>query len=165
MERIFIDMDGVLADFDAKVMGIATHLTGKDDPHWDAVVDLIEPQDGFYRDLKPVPGAVRAFKLLASRFDVYILSTASWHNPSSWTDKRLWVEEHLGDVAHKRLILSHNKGLFTGRALIDDRSKNGVQEFTGEHIMFGSSKFPDWESVLGYLMSNELNSLNSLINL
>jgi 5'(3')-deoxyribonucleotidase len=62
------------------------------------------------------------------------------------------VENHLGELAFKRLILSHNKGLFTGRALIDDRLRNGVDHFKGEHIHFGTEKFPDWDSVLDYLL-------------
>jgi 5'(3')-deoxyribonucleotidase len=64
----------------------------------------------------------------------------------------LWVEKYLGNVAYKRLILSNDKSLFTGRALIDDRTKYGVTEFKGEHIHFDTDKFPDWNSVLEYLM-------------
>ena len=79
------------------------------------------------------------------------MSAPSWRNPSSYSDKRLWVEEHLGEFANKRLILTHNKGLFQGRALIDDRLTYGVESFQGEHIHFGSENFPDWSSVLKYL--------------
>ena len=39
--------------------------------------------------------------------------------------------------------------------LIDDRGKNGTSEFAGEWIEFGSEKFPDWNSVLVYLMNVE----------
>ena len=56
-----------------------------------------------------------------------------------------------GDPAYKRLILTHNKQLNIGDYLIDDRTKNGAGEFTGEHIHFGTEKFPDWKSVLDYL--------------
>jgi len=72
-------------------------------------------------------------------------------NPSSYTDKRLWVEKYLGEKAYKRLIISNDKSLFSGKALIDDRTKYGVTKFKGEHIHFGSDKFPDWNSVLKYL--------------
>ena len=35
--------------------------------------------------------------------------------------------------------------------LIDDRTANGVEKFSGEHIHFGTEKYPDWEAVLRYL--------------
>jgi 5'(3')-deoxyribonucleotidase len=65
--------------------------------------------------------------------------------------KRLWVDKYLGEGAYKRLILSHNKNLNMGDYLIDDRTKNGAGEFSGELIQFGSDSFPDWKSILNYL--------------
>jgi len=50
------------------------------------------------------------------------------------------------------LILSHNKHLNIGDYLIDDRLANGVEKFTGEHIHFGTERFPDWQSVCDYLL-------------
>lgn len=151
-EHVFIDMDGVLADFDAQLRRYQAaeanppHLTDDD------LVDYYCHQEGFYRTIPPIEGAIEAYKELGKRFNVYILSTPSWNNPSSYTDKRFWVEEFLGDAAYKRLILSHNKGLFTGRALIDDRTKNGVLQFKGEHIHFGTDRFPHWDAVLAHLL-------------
>jgi 5'-nucleotidase len=152
-EDFFIDMDGVLADFYGKILKLNPKIqTMKvDDPVRESAVEALESQPGFYRDLEPLPGAIEAFKKLCNHYNVYLLSTASWENPSSFTDKRLWVAEHLGDYAYKRLILTHNKGHFMGRALVDDRIKNGVDQFQGEHIHFGTEKFPDWTSVLQHL--------------
>ena len=62
------------------------------------------------------------------------------------------MKKYLGDVAHKRLILSHNTNLNRGDYLIDDRTKNGAGEFQGELIHFGTSEFPDWNSVLRRLL-------------
>ena len=53
---------------------------------------------------------------------------------------------------HKRLILSHHKNLNMGDYLIDDRTANGVDEFKGEHIHFGTAAFPNWDSVVSYLV-------------
>ncbi len=53
-----------------------------------------------------------------------------------------WVQHYLGEAAHKRLILTHHKNLNRGEYLIDDRTKNGAGEFSGEHIVFGSAAFP-----------------------
>jgi len=67
----------------------------------------------------------------------------------------LWVKKHLGSSAYKRLILTHHKNLNSGHFLIDDRSKNGADRFEGEHLIFGSDRFPDWHAVLAYLCGKE----------
>ena len=69
-------------------------------------------------------------------FDTYILSTSPWNNDSAPTDKLRWVKKYLGNVAYKRLILSHHKNLNIGDYLIDDRTKNGADRFRGEHLHF-----------------------------
>lgn len=150
-EHVFVDMDGVLCDFEAKV----TALTGftESHPKWQETKDRLSAEEGFYRDLPPIFGAIEAFRKLCEHYEVYILSTPSWDNPSSYADKRIWAETYLGSVAYKKLILTHNKGLMVGRALIDDRIKNGVANFKGEHIHFGTEKFPNWDAVIKYLIS------------
>ena len=42
--------------------------------------------------MKPVEGAIEAYQELTRHFEVYILSTAPWNNPSAWADKLLWVK-------------------------------------------------------------------------
>ncbi len=56
------------------------------------------------------------------------------------------------DPAYKRLILTHHKELNKGDFLIDDRDANGAGSFEGEHIWFSSPRFPDWKTVIEYLM-------------
>lgn len=137
-EIVFIDMDGVLADYDS-MKPITTEEERK--------------QKGFFENLKPIEGAIDAFIKLQPHYDVYILSTAPWSNVHSLTEKRIWVEKHLGEHVFKKLILTHNKGLLRGDYLIDDRKANGVEEFQGIHIHFGQERFPNWESVLDYLIT------------
>ena len=81
-----------------------------------------------------------------------ILSTPPWDNTSAWSDKHQWVKKHLGVSARKKLILFQHKHLSLGDYLIDDRTVNGAAEFQGEHIHFGTKRFPDWKSVLEYLI-------------
>jgi 5'(3')-deoxyribonucleotidase len=107
---------------------------------------------GFYADLPPMPGAVESFEKLCEKYEVYILTAPSWENPSCYTDKRLWVEKYLGESSYKRLIISNDKSLFTGRALIDDRTKYGAGDFIGEHLQFGNSEYPNWDSILKKLL-------------
>ena len=136
---VYIDMDGVLCDFDKRFKELeAQGFKGS---------SVFKHPDA-YKDLEPIEGAIEAWHKLQDKYETYILSTPAWSNPDSWSEKRKWVEQHLGKSAHKKLILSHNKGLVIGDYLIDDRIANGVGDFKGEHIHFGTHNYPDWESVL-----------------
>ena len=143
---LYFDMDGVLADFHK---ALADRITPELAAQYGNKVDEIP---GIFDDLEPMEGAIFAFQELSQHYDCYILSTAPWGNPEAWMHKRLWVEKYLGKSAHKRLILSHNKHLNRGHFLIDDRLANGAGQFEGEHIHFGSKDFPNWASVLEYLL-------------
>ena len=138
-------MDNVLVDF---ATGIAAQ-TPETLKEYEGRLDEIP---GIFGAMKPMPGAIEAVHTLAEKFELFILSTAPWKNPSAWSDKVSWVTRYLDDIFHKRLILSHRKDLLQGDYLIDDRGKNGTSEFAGEWIQFGSERFPDWQSVVSYLM-------------
>jgi 5'(3')-deoxyribonucleotidase len=103
----------------------------------------------------PIKDAIESVEKLSRVFDTYLLSTAPWDNPSAWSDKVIWVKKYLGEVAHKRLILSHHKNLSKGDYLIDDRTKNGADKFEGEHIHFGQGAFKDWDAVTKYLLNKK----------
>ena len=148
MKIVYIDMDNVLVNFQSGI----DELTNEEK---EAFKDNYDEVPGIFSTMDPVDGALDAYKELTKHFDVYILSTAPWKNPSAWTDKLLWVQKHLGDLAHKRLILSHNKNLNAGDFLIDDRTANGAGEFKGEHIHFLSERFKNWDDVLNYLISTD----------
>lgn len=139
-------MDNVLVDFPSGIERLSPEVRKQYEGDLDEV-------PGIFALMDPIPGAIEAFKMLSKYFDTYILSTAPWENPSAWSDKVIWVQKYLGDHAHKRLILSHHKNLNDGDFLIDDRLKNGVDKFKGQHIHFGQSDFPDWKSVSSYLLA------------
>lgn len=141
---LYVDMDNVLVDFVSGIEQLDPSVRFAYDGRMDEV-------PGIFSLMAPMPGAIEAFKELAVLYDAYILSTAPWENPSAWSDKLLWVKNHLGEVAHKRLILSHHKNLNDGDYLVDDRTKNGADAFSGEHIHFGTEAFPDWRAVMTYL--------------
>ncbi len=134
-KTLYIDMDGVLVD-------LQSHL----DAHgW---------RKDIFRNPPPMKNAIEAFTKLceSDKYDVYILSTAPWNIPNSWTQKRLWVSKYLGKNAYKRLILCNHKNLLRGDYLIDDRTKNGAGEFDGELIQFGTDKHLNWKTVIKYLL-------------
>ena len=142
---LYVDMDNVLVDFPSGISKISKQLQSQYEDRLDEVPDIFSLMD-------PLEGAIDSYKKLSQKFDTYILSTAPWKNSSAWSDKNEWVKKYLGDVAYKRLILSHHKNLNYGDYLIDDRLANGANSFKGEHIHFGSDKFPDWGSVCSYLL-------------
>jgi len=143
-KTIYIDMDDVLCDFmEAYRESIARKP------------EIIYPQSqyGFWRNLKPVKGSIEAVHYLSSIeiFDVYILTSPSVLNPLCYTEKRLWVEDHLRLEMVNRLIISPNKGLCKGDYLIDDMDNgNGRNNFEGKILQFGSKEFGNWEQVLAY---------------
>lgn len=138
-------MDNVLVDFQSGIDSLSDEERG-------AYKDNIDNVPGIFSKMQPLNGAIDGYKKLTEHFDVYILSTAPWNNPSAWSDKLLWVQKHLGDIAYKRLILSSNKNLNAGDYLIDDRTANGASDFKGEHIHFLTEQFKNWDDVLNYLI-------------
>lgn len=126
-KKVYVDMDSVLVDGQSKLL----------------------------EDLKPMPGAIEAMRILEKNYDVYVLSTIPWENPLSGADKLLWLRKYLDDVCYERLIFSHHKELSKGDYLIDGGGKNGADQFEGEWIQFGSERFSDWKNVLEYLLQEE----------
>ena len=144
-KRIYFDMDGVLVDFESGVAKL-------DEATKEEYKGKLDEVPGIFSLMKPIPGAVEVVRLLARNYDVFILTTSPWNNPTAASDKVQWVKKYMDDVFHKRLIITHRKDLLEGDYLIDDRGKNGTSEFKGEWIKFGSEQFPDWETILKYLL-------------
>jgi 5'-nucleotidase len=145
---LYVDMDNVLVDFPSGIAKISNELRTQYDERLDEV-------PGIFSLMEPLEGAVVAYKELSLVYDTYVLSTAPWENHTAWSDKLLWIKQHLGQHAYKRLILSHNKNLNSGDYLVDDRTHNGAGQFSGKHIHFGTAEFPDWASVTTYLLNNQ----------
>jgi len=141
---LYIDMDNVLVDFKSALVIQPKEILEKYSGIEDDIPNL-------FSQMQPMKDAIESFNKLSKMYDTYILSTAPWKNPTAWCDKLEWVKKHLGDAAYKRLIISHHKNLNKGDYLIDDRIKNGAAEFEGELILFGSERFPNWQSVCAYL--------------
>ena len=147
---LYFDMDNVLVNFQSGIDQLSDDTLSEYE-------DRLDEVPGIFSLMKPLDGAIEAVKTLSRYYDVYILSTAPWNNPSAWIHKVEWVQKYFGadkhDVFYKRLILTHHKNLNKGDYLIDDRTKNGAGEFSGELILFGSEQFPNWEIVTNYLLN------------
>ena len=137
---LYIDMDDVLCDYTSAYQMI------KDEQ---SEIEFPQSVPGFFENLVPKVNAVDSFLQLTDSFDVHILSAPSVYNPLCYTEKRLWVENHLGFEFTHKLILATNKGLLKGDYLIDDYiAGRGQVNFEGDLIHFGSDEYPDWRSIM-----------------
>ena len=143
---LYVDMDNVLVDFKSGIDKLSPDILEEYHGRLDEV-------PGIFKLMSPLADAITSYTILSKKFDTFILSTSPWLNTTAASDKFAWVHEHLGDVAYKRLILSHHKHLNSGDFLIDDRLHNGADKFNGELIKFGSDTFPNWKVVTHYLLS------------
>lgn len=143
-KTLYVDMDNVLVDFPSAFPQLSEETLKEYE-------DRLDELPHIFSLMEPMSGAIESFNELSTLFDTYVLSKSPWGNDTAWSDKLKWIKKYLGETAYKRLILSHHKHLNVGDFLIDDRLKNGVDKFKGEHIHFGTSNFPDWESVVLYL--------------
>lgn len=138
-------MDNVLVNFQSGINQLSADIQKEYENRLDEV-------PGIFSLMEPVNGAIYIVEKQAKIYDIYILSTAPWDNPSAWSDKLMWIKEYLPEIAYKRLILSHNKNLNAGDYLIDDRTKNGAGEFQGELLHFLTDEYPDWDHVFDHLV-------------
>jgi len=153
---ILIDMDGVIADFGKELKKLKT--SNKISTDLLKHPDLIE---GIFKELTPINGAIESIIKIhdSGLSDLFIATTAPWGNPGSLTDKRLWIENHFGDLFKNKMFVTHRKDMLIGDYLIDDRLANGAESFKGELLRFGWdyenkkwNEFRDWNSILNFLL-------------
>jgi len=139
LPRILVDLDGVLADFEAAFAAqwtarfpdrplpdpadrTSSHLIDSLPPGWREDARALVTRPGFFRDLPLVPGAAEGFAALSETYpDVWICSTPS----RSWwpcvPEKYAWVDARLGPPWTERVILTRDKSLILADVLIDDQ--------------------------------------------
>jgi 5'(3')-deoxyribonucleotidase len=131
LNRVFIDMDGVLADFD----GLKKQLFGPTYEDGDKLIEM----PGAFLMLNPIPGAIEAVpQIFGLGYDVWIATRPAPAWPTTYADKAAWVHKHLPKLATK-LIMTQDKGLLgeKGDILIDDRpEKANCHLFPGHLVHF-----------------------------
>lgn len=148
MNRIFLDMDGVLADFDR----LARKL----------VPDQIKDTPGAFAQMQPVDGAIAGVRsLIGMGYDVWVATKPATGRAHTYADKATWVFTHLPELKRK-IVMTHDKGLLGdgGDFLVDDRPhKANCREFPGVLVAFGPTEFtcagrvayaPNWAALLAY---------------
>jgi len=174
---ILLDMDGTVADLDGRFVErynarfpagpIGKRLT------WAMTEDMpadrhgsvgeILAEDGFFAGLDPLPGAVEAFFAMRDAGHEVVLCTSPFVS-SRWceSEKRHWVERHLGAEFAHALVLTSDKTLVRGDVLIDDRPDiRGRLEPSWRQVLLDqpwnrdadlprvSRDWSDWKEVLG----------------
>lgn len=140
--RVFIDMDGVVVDFDAYKM--AHGLTG----------DEVKRTPGAYLDMPAIPGAIDSVRsVIGMGYEVWMATKPPTGIAFAYADKAQWVLHHLPELK-RRIIITHDKGMLGGPHdfLCDDRPhKANCEEFAGTLLRF----------VGGYHWSNALRELRA----
>jgi len=139
---IYVDMDGVISDFDkAAKLGGYTHRP-------DLKVN--------FRDLDLIPGARDALMRLNNDFDIFIATTPPWSRPDVWAHKREWIGEHFPWLKRK-MILTHRRDLLIGDILIDDSRWRGQPDFKGEWYWFNQNwDTRNWDACLKWIYKNKI---------
>ena len=132
--KIYVDMDGVLADFFgewAKLMQV-DHFTKIDKEHdiKDAL-QKIRDTDEFWLKLPLLPQAKQLLSLIQKvKGEYYICSSPLADDPRSEPHKREWIKKNLSFFPPKDVFITHNKQKFaknddgTSNILIDDYGVN-----------------------------------------
>jgi len=132
--EIYVDMDGVLADFFgewAKLMQV-DHFTKIDKEHdINDALQAIRDKDKFWLELPLLPQAKQLLGLIKQVKGEYnICSSPLADDPKSEPHKRKWIEQNLSFFPPKNIYITHNKPQFakkedgTPNILIDDFGKN-----------------------------------------
>jgi len=123
---LYIDLDGVMADFDGAFPAIfgLDHRSLADDEMW----GHINSHPSFFRDLPPMAGALDFFRSVEHLNPVILTACPKSNYPHVAAQKRAWVRAHLSQTCLVLPVLGgRHKPLFmhqAGDVLIDDFGKN-----------------------------------------
>lgn len=128
MTKLYLDLDGVMADFDtyfASEFGIASDKLN-DSTLW----KWINGHGNFFRNLPLCEGAVEFFEAVKHLNPTILTACPKTNYTVAATQKRQWVYEHLSkDVTVIPMLGGKNKAMFMhspGDVLIDDFEKNCI---------------------------------------
>lgn len=150
MNRIFVDMDGVLVDYlgYCETMGMTP--------------DEVNVAPNSFYHMSPIPGAIDSVReLIALGFDVFIASMPPYEAPHAYMDKAKFITEWLPELK-KKIILTQDKGLLGDYSdfIIDDRPNHcNIKNFRGILVQYVHGGF-EWPEIMAYFRK-EAEMINS----
>ncbi len=140
---LLLDMDGIIADFDRFSLDTynRTFRTNYDvknvhkyigdhevlDPTIDKVA-LRRPfkDPGSFINLPVIEGSQDAVAKLLKFFNIFVVTTQYYGNPTCVHEKHVWLQRHFPAIADKGIFTKH-KPMVQGDILVDDRPINCQQ--------------------------------------
>lgn len=161
--RVLVDMDGVLADFDKRLVELwrqkwpndpAEKILERETFEIADMQDFTDNVDeklkeiylakGFYESLKPIMnglGSIALKQMVSFGHEVYILTSAGSKAMYAPTEKFIWVRDNMGPEWVSKVIVSKDKHVVDGDILIDDKpNPNGEEKGAKwEHVIYDQS--------------------------
>lgn len=142
IDYLFIDLDGVVADFDAARL----HRHPDDFKH--------TPHCYTYLPTYPsVFTGIEWAKTLVGEDKIWFATKPPKRSPYAYSEKAAWVNQHFGEWGLHRLVITQDKSLLGTEfsVIIDDRPHKGnLPAFRGAIITFGtgSDKSLHWDDAI-----------------
>jgi 5'(3')-deoxyribonucleotidase len=144
MERIAIDMDGVIADtteqfflFDERDFGrrrTIEEITGKPESvAFPKAQEYVRTKD-FFRLAPVVKESKEIISELNKKYELFIVSAAT-EFPQSLFEKHQWLNEHFPFITWQQMVFCGSKTIVEADVMIDDHFKN-LDPFKGHTILF-----------------------------
>ena len=157
---VYVDMDGVLADFDSKALEITGGQYGSPEfsnsKFWKRVYQYNSDVEPFFQNLPKMSGADDLINFLTSNFKNVSILTATGTTPKDAAQqKRAWIEKYYPGIKVITVISSREKAIYANprSVLIDDREKaiDPWKKAGGIGVLFQST-------------SQAINDLNELLS-
>ena len=144
MERLAVDMDGVLADVYEQFFRWDERDFGKRKPLEDVIgveerkaflhINEYVHTKGFFRTAPVVKDSFEILQQLNEKYEVFIVS-AAMEFPQSLPEKLEWLNEHFSFLTWQQLVFCGSKTIIDADIMIDDHFKN-LDHFPGTTILY-----------------------------
>jgi 5'(3')-deoxyribonucleotidase len=154
--RVYLDMDGVLADFFGEWSRISNVDHYKDINDVEAKLQLVRDHPTFWIDLPLLPHAKALIKSVVEQYGEYrICSKPLEGDTRSKPGKMEWIKKHLSDMPPAEVVLTADKAKFATHEgapniLVDDFGVNinSWRAAGGIGIKYEDSAFPQVAKIL-----------------
>ncbi len=144
MQKIAIDMDGVLADVYSQFIKMHQEefaesislesIYGKTEAEAFINCRKYIQTDGFFRDAPLIEGCTKVLEEINQHYELYLVS-AALEFPWSLTQKVDWINQHFPFINWQQIVFCGSKKVIAADIMIDDHFKN-LDHFSGKTYLF-----------------------------